>query len=65
MDRTLLPLLLLSMALVTMLAPHATLTLTAIIALSALATWGAWAVLQSFGKTSEAQSVIERHPVRY
>ncbi|MEM9005007.1 MAG: hypothetical protein AAGE59_15975 [Cyanobacteria bacterium P01_F01_bin.86] len=48
MDRTLLTLLLLSVLLITISAPHAMLTLTAVVLLSVLATLGAWAVLRSF-----------------
>ncbi|NER81870.1 MAG: hypothetical protein F6K42_20360 [Leptolyngbya sp. SIO1D8] len=59
MDRTLLPLLLLSMLLVAMLAPHATLTLTAVVALSVLATRGSWAIIQAFGTTSETQRALD------
>ena len=60
MDRTLLPLLLLSLVLVVMLAPHATLTLTIVLVLSALATRGSWAILQSFSSQRATQQVAER-----
>lgn len=55
MDKTLLPLLVLSAVLVGILAPHATLTLATIIILSAIATWGSWLFLQSFGVAGEPQ----------
>jgi len=48
MDRTLLLLLIVSGLLLAVLAPHATLTLTAVIALSIVTTRVIWAVVQSF-----------------
>lgn len=53
MDRTLLPLLLLSVVLIAMLAPHATLTLTIIVALAAIVTRGSWAILQALGPSTK------------
>lgn len=60
MNRTLLPLLLLSILLVAVLAPHATLTLTAVILLSAIVTRGSWAVIQAFAPASEAYRPMDR-----
>ncbi|MGD1943369.1 MAG: hypothetical protein ACFB0G_18900 [Leptolyngbyaceae cyanobacterium] len=48
MDRTLLLLLIVSGLLITILAPHATLTLFAIVTLSVLTTRVFWAIVQSF-----------------
>ena len=59
MDKTLLPLLLLSVVLIAMLAPHATLTLAVIVILSAIATRGSWAIIQAFGQTSETQRALD------
>lgn len=50
MDKTLLILLLLSIALIGAGAPYTTLTLLAIIALAVLSTWGSWSFLQGFGQ---------------
>ncbi|HEY9761583.1 MAG TPA: hypothetical protein V6D07_03600 [Trichocoleus sp.] len=50
MDRTLLTLLMLCVVLVGMVAPYATLTLTGIIILAAVATWGSWSFLRGFGQ---------------
>ena len=60
MDRTLLTLLILSLLLVAMQAPHATLTLIAVLVLSTLATRGSWAILQSFSSQGATQHVTER-----
>jgi len=59
MDKTLLPLLILSGLLVAMLAPQATLTLTAIVTLSAIATRGSWAIIQTFGQSSETRRATD------
>ncbi len=59
MDRTLLPLLLLSIVLIAMLAPHATLILTAIVVLTTIATRGSWAVIQAFAPASETRRLID------
>jgi uncharacterized membrane protein YphA (DoxX/SURF4 family) len=56
MDRTLLPLLLLSLVLIGMVAPYATLTLAGIVALSVVTTWGFWNFFQGLGQSQpEAQ----------
>lgn len=59
MDRTLLPLLLLSVVLVAVLAPHATLTLTAIVTLSAIATRGSWAIIQAFEQSTPPRKALD------
>ncbi|HEY9878230.1 MAG TPA: hypothetical protein V6D29_07225 [Leptolyngbyaceae cyanobacterium] len=50
MDRTLLALLMLCVVLIGMIAPYATLTLTGIVMLAAVTTWGSWALIQGFGR---------------
>lgn len=58
MDKTLLFLLVLSLLLLTWQAPHAMLTLVAIIALSVVFVRGTWGFLQGFGQSvPEAQRV--------
>lgn len=59
MDRTLLLLLLLSVVLITAWAPYATLTLSAIVGLSALVTRGAWTVLQGVEPAEAPQRVLD------
>lgn len=59
MDKTLLPLLVLSVILVTILAPHATLTLAAVVGLSVIVTRSSWAILQSFGQAGSQQRAID------
>ncbi len=59
MDRTLVTLLILSIVLIAMSAPHAMLTLTAVLVLSALATRGTWAILRSFEPARATQKVID------
>lgn len=56
MDKTLLLLLIMSGLLVAVFAPHATLTLTAVIVLSIFTTRVIWAVVQSFEKTQPRQA---------
>lgn len=51
MDRTLLFLLIMSGLLLAVFAPHATLTLTTVIALSVVTTRVIWAIVQSFEHT--------------
>lgn len=60
MDKTLLPLLLLGILLVAVSAPHATLTLVAVILLAAIATRGSWAVIQSFAPASDNYRPMNR-----
>ncbi len=58
MDRTLLALLLSSAFLVSLVAPLATMMVTTILALSALSTWGSWALVRGFGQPQpQAQEV--------
>lgn len=59
MDRTLLFLLVVTGLLVAILAPHATLILTTIVALSVLATRLVWALFQSFEETSKTRGAID------
>ena len=59
MDRTLLLLIIMSGSLLTLLAPHATLTLTVIVTLSVLATRLFWAIVQSFEETSQTHSALD------
>ena len=59
MDRTLLTLLILSMVLIAMSAPHAMLMLSAVLVLSALATRGSWAILRSFEPAGETQRIVD------
>jgi hypothetical protein len=59
MDKTLLLLLILSGLLLAVLAPHATLTLIAIVTLSALATRGSWAIVQAFEPAIESRRVSD------
>lgn len=54
MDKSLLILLVLSMVLVSLLAPYAMLTITAIISLVSLFIWGSWSFLQGFGQSTPA-----------
>lgn len=55
MDRTLLGLVVLSLMLVVLFAPYATMTLGTIVLLSAIATRGVWAVLQSLSPVPQPQ----------
>jgi hypothetical protein len=56
MDRTLLGLVLLSVLLISLVAPLATIMVTAIVGLTVLSTWGSWALLRGVGQTQpEAQ----------
>jgi len=57
MDRTLLLLLIVSGLLLAVLAPHATLTFTAVIALSIVTTKVIWAVVQSFENTQPRRAI--------
>jgi energy-coupling factor transporter transmembrane protein EcfT len=54
MDRTLLFLLAFSLVLIMLFAPHATVTLMAVLALSAIATRIAWATLQYLSQSQQA-----------
>ncbi len=57
MDKTLLLLLVISGLLLVVLAPHATLTLTAAIALSVVTTRMIWAFVQSFDQSKPRQAI--------
>jgi len=57
MDKTLLLLLIMSGLLVAVFAPHATLTLTAVIASSIFTTRVIWSVVQSFEQTQQRQAI--------
>ena len=59
MDRTLLTLLILCIALIMMSAPQAMLTLTSVLVLSALATRITWAILRSFEPAHVTQKVVD------
>lgn len=59
MDTTLLSLLALSMVLIMLFAPHATVTLLAVLALSAIATRVAWAALQYLSQSKHPQRVLD------
>ena len=59
MDKTLLLLLIVSGLLITVLAPHATLTLFAIVMLSVLTTRVFWAIVQSFEETPRSPRAVD------
>lgn len=59
MDKTLVTLFVLSLVLIGLLAPYAMLTVASIFILSAVSTWGSWALLQGFGQ-SQPQAQTER-----
>ncbi|MEL6401868.1 MAG: hypothetical protein AAFR26_22765 [Cyanobacteria bacterium J06626_4] len=59
MDRTLLLLLIVSGLLITVLAPHATLTLMAIVALSVLTIRVFWAIVQSFEEAPRSRRAAD------
>lgn len=50
MDRTLLTLLIMCIVLIGMIAPYATLTLTGIVMLAVVTTWGSWSFIQRLGQ---------------
>lgn len=60
MDRSLLGFVVLSLLAILLLAPHFTMMLTTIIALSALFIWGSWAFLQAMTNPPEPERVVER-----
>ncbi len=61
MDRTLLALVSLSALLISLVAPLATMTVAAILFLSALFTWGSWSLLRGIGQPQpEPQRVWDR-----
>lgn len=58
MDRTLLALLLFSACLISLVAPLATMMVSAILGLAALSTWGSWTLVRGVGQPQpEAQQV--------
>lgn len=59
MDKTLLSLMVLSIILVVLWAPQATLTLSAILGLSTLVTRGSWAVIQAFNQPGSARQAAD------
>lgn len=59
MDRTLLTLLGLSILLISLIAPYATLTVAGIVTLTTGFIWGTWVLLQGFGR-SQAQMQPQR-----
>ncbi|HEY9890129.1 MAG TPA: hypothetical protein V6D02_17105 [Candidatus Obscuribacterales bacterium] len=59
MDRTLLLLFVLSALLIAVLAPHATFTLTTIVALAVLTTRLFWAIMQSFETPGRPRGAVD------
>ncbi|MGD1904847.1 MAG: hypothetical protein ACFB0C_02500 [Leptolyngbyaceae cyanobacterium] len=59
MDRTLLSLLMLSMVLIMLFAPHATATLVAVLVLAAISTRIAWAALQYLSQAKQPQQALD------
>lgn len=65
MDKTLLSLLVLALALIAFIAPNAVMTLLAIGILAVVATRGSWALLQILAQDNETQPVAVRQRVDY
>jgi hypothetical protein len=59
MDITLLSLVLLSFALLALLAPSTTLTLTTIAVLATATIWGTWVLMQSLGSSKSSWRVLD------